>query len=80
MVLMSTGKNGVQLRIPSDVWQPLAEVRAQLDALCPGEPTPIEEALREIVHHYKQCPRTVDEIESFCERAKAWKRRSVTTR
>jgi len=68
-----TSKGGVPLVIPSDIWQPLAEVRAQLDALCPGLPTPIEEALREIVIHYKGCPRTQDEIEAFCERARAWK-------
>ena len=33
----------VPLTIPADIWQPLAEVRNQLDALCPGPPTPIEE-------------------------------------
>ena len=66
-------KGGVPLVIPSEIWQPLAEVRAQLDALCPGLPTPIEEALREIIVHYKRCPRTEDEAEAFCERAKAWK-------
>ena len=66
-------KGGVPLVIPSEIWQPLAEVRAQLDALCPGLPTPIEEALREIILHYKRCPRTQDEAEAFCERAKAWK-------
>jgi hypothetical protein len=66
-------KAGVTLVIPADVWQPFMEVRAQLDGFYPGPPTPIEEALREIVLHYKSCPRTQDEIGAFCERAKAWK-------
>jgi hypothetical protein len=70
---MVLGKAGVPLLIPSDIWQPLAEVRAQLDALYPGQPTPIEEVLRELIIHYKRCPHAQDEIESFCERAKAWK-------
>lgn len=50
------------------------EIRLQLDALSPGNPTPVEEALREVVIHYKHCPRTQDEIAAFRERAKAWKR------
>jgi len=40
----------------------------------------MEEALREVVLHYKHCPRTEDEIEAFCERAKAWKKRSAAER
>ena len=72
---MSKGKTGgVSVVIPSDIWQPLMEVRAQLDSFCPGAPTPIEEALRELITHYKKCPRAQDEMEDFCERAKAWKR------
>ncbi len=59
--------------IPSDVWQPLMEIRSQLDSFCPGAPTPVEEALREIVEHYRRCPNTLDEMQSFSERAKAWK-------
>jgi hypothetical protein len=72
---MESRKDGVPLLIPSDIWHPLAEVRAQLDALCPGAPTPIEEALREIIEHYRHCPRTQDEVEAFCARASAWKRK-----
>ena len=64
----------VPLTIPTDIWQPLMEVRTQLDALCPGPPTPIEEALREIVNHYKHCSRTQEEVEAFCKRAQAWKK------
>jgi hypothetical protein len=67
------GTKGVPLTIPSDVWEPLMEVRAQLDSLAPGAPTPVEEALREVVNHYKHCPRTLDDAESFRQRAKAWK-------
>jgi len=66
---------GVTVVIPVDIWRPLAEIRAQLDALCPGAPTPVEEALREIVMHYEHCPRAQDEADAFCERAKAWKGR-----
>jgi hypothetical protein len=73
---MTSPKNGVPVVIPEDVWQPFMEVRAQLDALCPGPPTPIEEALREIVNHYKHCTRTLDEIDDFCRRAQAWKRKA----
>jgi hypothetical protein len=50
------------------------EIRAQLDSFCPGEPTPIHEVLREVLIHYKHCPRTEEEIDAFCERAKAWKK------
>ncbi len=64
---------GVTVVIPVDIWRPLAEIRAQLDALCPGAPTPVEEALREIITHYSHCPRAQDEADAFCERAKAWK-------
>jgi hypothetical protein len=70
---MGTNKTGVPLVIPPDVWQPLMEVRAQLDSFCPGRPTPVEEALREIVNHYKQCSKTLEDMEDFCKRAKAWK-------
>ncbi len=72
---MVTTKVSVPVLIPPDIWQPLAEVRAQLDASCPGLPTPIEEALREIVAHYRRCPRVEEEAEAFCERAQAWKKR-----
>lgn len=72
---MKADKPGVSVVIPMDIWQSLTEVRLQLDSYCPGAPTPIEEALREIVLHYKACPRAQDEMEDFCERAKAWKRR-----
>lgn len=72
---MKTSKSGVSVSIPSDIWQSLTEIRSQLDAWCPGEPTPIEEAIREIALHYKSCPRTEDEMEAFCKRAKAWKNR-----
>lgn len=65
---------GVTVVIPVDIWQPLAEIRAQLDALCPGAPTPVEEALREVIAHYKRCSRAQEEGEDFCERAKAWKK------
>jgi hypothetical protein len=67
-------KGTVPVQIPSDVWQPLAEIRAQLDAVCPGAPTPIEEALREVITHYKRCSHASEEIDAFCERAKAWKK------
>lgn len=70
---MATHKPGVPLTIPPDIWQPLAEIRAQLDALAPGAPTPIEEALREVVNHYQHCPRTLQEAEAFRVRARAWK-------
>ena len=71
---MNGGKKGVPVNIPSDVWQPLMEVRAQLDSLCPGPPTPVEEALREVIKHYKHCPKALDEVEDFCRRAQAWKK------
>ena len=71
---MSTNKTGVPLVIPTDVWQPLMEVRAQLDSFCPGPPTPVEEALREVINHYKHCPRTLDEVDAFCRKAQAWKK------
>lgn len=70
---MPRTKGDVPLRIPQDMWEKLAEVRIQLDAFCPGPPTPIDEALREVLIHYEGCPRTQEEIETFCERAKAWK-------
>lgn len=72
---MSQGKTrGVTLTIPSDVWQPLMEIRAELDSFCPGAPTPVEEALREVIQHYARCPRTQGEMDAFCKRAEAWKR------
>ena len=71
---MATSKQGVPVTIPSDVWQPLMEIRSQLDSECPGAPTPIEELLLEIVGHYKRCERAVDEAEEFCRRAQAWKK------
>ncbi len=67
-------QSGVTLTIPADIWQPLAEIRSQLDALCPGAPTPMEEALREVIMHYERCARAEEEVEAFCERAKAWKK------
>ncbi len=73
---MEKGKQGVPVVIPQDVWQPLMEIRAQLDSECPGAPTPIEEMLREVVSHYERCERAVDEAEDFCRRAQKWKRPS----
>ena len=64
---------GVPLMIPADIWQTMGEIRAQLDALCPGAPTPMTEALREMVNHYRRCSIAQDETESFCSRAQAWK-------
>jgi hypothetical protein len=69
-----SSKTGVTVVIPVEIWQPFMEIRSQLDALCPGAPTPVEEALREIVTHYEHCPRAQDEADAFCERAKAWKK------
>jgi hypothetical protein len=69
----STGKGNVPLTIPADIWQPLVEIRTQLDALVPGQPTPIEEALREVINHYKHCTISEEEIDAFVKRAKAWK-------
>lgn len=71
---MATSKQGVPVTVPTDVWQPLMEIRAQLDSDCPGAPTPIEELLREVIEHYKRCERAVDEAEEFCKRAQEWKR------
>ena len=71
---MSTSKEGVPVTIPLEVWQHLMETRAQLDALCPGAPTPIGEMLREVVTHYKHCGRVVEEMDDFCKRAQAWKK------
>jgi hypothetical protein len=74
---MKASKNpGVTVTIPLDIWQPLTEVRAQLDAACSGPPTPVEEVLREIIAHYERCPHAQDEAEAFCEKAKAWKHQS----
>ena len=64
---------GVSVVIPADIWQPLMEIRAELDDFCPGAPTPVEEALREVIHHYARCPRAQGEMDDFCKRAKAWK-------
>lgn len=73
---MKTDKKGVSIVIPADVWQSLTEIRLQLDSYCPGPPTPIEEALREVTLHYKRCPRveSESEIAAFSERAKVWKK------
>jgi hypothetical protein len=72
---MKTSKTGVSVMIPADIWQSLTEIRSQLDASCPGTPTPIEETIREISLHYKSCPRAEEEMDTFSERAKAWKQR-----
>lgn len=72
---MAMSKQGVPFTIPAEIWQPLMEVRAQLDSLCPGQPTPVEEALREVINHYKHCPRAMDEVDDFCKRAQAWKKK-----
>ena len=75
-IQMKTSRNpGVTVTIPIDIWQPLTEIRAQLDASCPGAPTPVEEVLREIIVHYEHCPRAQDEADAFCEKAKSWKKR-----
>jgi hypothetical protein len=71
---MKSSKTGVTVTIPTDIWQPLMEIRSSLDASCPGTPTPVEEVLREVITHYERCPRAQDEAEAFCEKAKAWKR------
>jgi hypothetical protein len=71
---MVSKKGSVPLQIPPDIWQPLVEVRAQLDALVPGAPTPIEEALREVIRHYENCPSTEKDLKAFKERSKSWKR------
>jgi hypothetical protein len=72
---MKTSKTGVTVTIPIDIWQPLTEVRSQLDAACPGAPTPVEEVLREVISHYERCSHAQEEAEAFCEKAKAWKKR-----
>ena len=72
---MKTSKTAVSVTIPADIWESLTEIRSQLDASCPGAPTPIEEAIREISLHYKSCPRTEEEMEAFCKRAQPWKQR-----
>ena len=72
---MNSNKPSVPLRIPADIWEPLVEIRTQLDAECPGQPTPIEEALREVIHHYRHCANTESEAEDFCKRAQAWKQK-----
>jgi len=72
---MKSDRAGVSVVIPMDIWQSLTEIRLQLDSYCPGPPTPIEEALREIALHYKSCPRVEADIAAFSKRAKAWKER-----
>jgi hypothetical protein len=67
-------KQGVPVVVPYDVWQPLMEVRSQLDSECPGAPTPIEELLKELVRHYKRCEKAVEEADDFCARAQSWKK------
>jgi hypothetical protein len=74
---MTITKESVPLHIPKDIWQPLVEIRAQLDASCPGAPTPIEEALREIINHYRHCSISQEEIDAFCEKAQAWKGKDI---
>jgi len=71
---MGTSNRGVRVTITPEVWQPLMEVRAQLDSECPGAPTPIEELLREVVNHYKHCSKAMEEADDFCKRAQAWKK------
>jgi len=71
---MATSNQGVRVTIPSEVWQNLMEVRAQLDSQCPGAPTPVEEMLREVVNHYKHCSKAMEESDDFCKRAQAWKK------
>ena len=71
---MAMSKHGVPVTVPPVVWQPLMEVRAQLDALCPGAPTPIEEMLREVVNHCKHCDKAMEEADDFSKRAQAWKK------
>lgn len=70
---MKQDKAGVSIFVPMDIWQSLTEIRSQLDSYCPGAPTPIEEALREISLHYTRCAKTQEDMDAFCERAKAWK-------
>lgn len=70
---MKASKGSVPLHIPTDIWQPLMEIRTQLDAQVPGAPTPIEEALREVVIHYKHCPNTESDVEVFRKRSASWK-------
>ena len=72
---MKTSKGNVPLQIPADIWQPLAEIRTQLDALVPGAPTPIEEALREVIIHYKHCTHVDQDLEAFRKRSAKWKHR-----
>ena len=74
---MTSTKESVPLHIPKDIWQPLVEIRAQLDASCPGAPTPIEEALREIINHYRHCSISQEEIDAFCAKARAWKEKDI---
>lgn len=71
---MKTDKPGVSVFIPMDIWQSLTEIRSQLDSYCPGAPTPIEEALREVILHYDGCSKTQEEMDAFCQRASAWKK------
>jgi len=71
---MEKDRQGVPVVVPADVWQPLMEIRAQLDSECPGAPTPIEEMMREVVNHYRRCEQAMKEAEDFCKRAQAWKR------
>ena len=71
---MEASKQGVPVMVPSDVWQPLMEIRSQLDSQCPGAPTPIEELMREVIGHYKRCEIAVHEADEFCKRAQAWKK------
>lgn len=71
---MKSNKGSVPLQIPADIWQPLVEIRTQLDAQVPGAPTPIEEALREVIIHYRHCSHVEEDIDSFRSRSKGWKK------
>ncbi len=71
---MEKARQGVPVVIPPDVWQPLMEVRSQLDSECPGAPTPVDEVLREVIDHYRRCEKTVEEADDFCRRAQKWKK------
>jgi len=77
IIKLTSTKESVPLHIPRDIWQPLVEIRAQLDASCPGAPTPIEEALREIINHYRRCTVPDEELEAFCKRAQSWKGKTI---
>ena len=72
---MTTTKESVPLHIPKDIWQPLVEIRAQLTIVA-WSPL-IQEALREIINHYRHCSISQEEIDAFCEKAQAWKGKDI---